>query len=217
VAVNVVLLHMVMLGWWSQMVSAVPPAQASRQAISVVMLNPAKPQPPALVQSTPRRANALVRTRAPDTPTGTSATAETAMAVSPLGSDPSSQPATEQAPQQPQLQLNPVPDPVQGPVPSAVNMPGDRPMNLQLPKGWTPPRAERHPALEADHGQRALTLEQRLKDLLGDGRWVEERMGDGRLRLRNGNRCVYWQRSRSDVLNPFNAAPTPWTAHAGAC
>lgn len=215
VAACVVLLHLALLGWWHLMASAVRPTQTSRQAVSVVMLNPAKAQPqppnqlrpPALVQSTPWRASAPVEARAPDT--ATAITGRTAISVPPEGQGPSSQPATELAPLQAQLQPNPVP--------GAVNKPGDGPLNLQLPKAWTPLRAERHPALETNQGQLAPSLEQHLKAVLGDGRWAEERLGDGRFRLRNGNRCVYWQRNRSDALNPFNAAPTPWTAHEAAC
>lgn len=92
------------------------------------------------------------------------------------------------------------------------------PLNLQLPKGWSPQSVPRHPALEFPPGQRQpMTLESRLANALGDGHWTQERLGDGRLRLRNGNRCVYLQRNRSDELNPFNSNPTPWTGHAGAC
>lgn len=224
VAACVVLLHLALLGWWHLMASAVRPTQTSRQAVSVVMLKPAKVQPqppnqlrpPALVQSTPWRASAQGEARAPDTKTATAApmattatTATTAISVPPEGQGPSSQPAAEQAPLQAQLQPNPVP--------GAVNKPGDGPLNLQLPKAWTPLRAVRHPALEANQGPLAPSLEQHLKAVLGDGRWAEERLGDGRFRLRNGNRCVHWQRNRYDALNPFNAAPTPWTAHEAAC
>lgn len=92
------------------------------------------------------------------------------------------------------------------------------PLNLQLPKGWSPQSVPRHPALEFQPGQRQpMTLESRLTQALGDGHWTEERLGDGRLRLRHGNRCVYLRRNRSDELHPFNASPTPWTAQAGAC
>jgi hypothetical protein len=92
------------------------------------------------------------------------------------------------------------------------------PLKLQLPKGWSPQNEQRNPALELGQGQRRpLSLENRLASALGDGQWTEERLGDGRLRLRSGNRCVYLQRNRSDELNPFNATPTPWTARSEAC
>jgi hypothetical protein len=92
------------------------------------------------------------------------------------------------------------------------------PLKLQLPKGWLPRNEPRNPALELGQGQRRpLSLENRLASALGDGQWTEERLGDGRLRLRSGNRCVYLQRNRSDELHPFNKTPTPWTARSEAC
>lgn len=99
----------------------------------------------------------------------------------------------------------------------AVEAPASVPLMLQLPKGWLPPRGPRHPALESGLGQRSITLESHLAKALGDGHWTEERLGDGRLRLRNGHRCIDLQRNRSDELNPFNATPTPWTAREQAC
>lgn len=99
----------------------------------------------------------------------------------------------------------------------AADMPTPTPLNLQLPKGWTPPSGSRHPALEFNFGQRPATLESRLSKALGDGQWTEERLGDGRLRLRNGNRCIDFQRSRSDELSPSSATPMPWMGKPQAC
>jgi hypothetical protein len=96
-----------------------------------------------------------------------------------------------------------------------ADAPSPAPLNLQLPKGWLPQSGLRHPALETQGGQgQPMTLENRLVKALGDGQWTEERLGDGRLRLRNGSQCLYLQRNRSDVLHPFNAPSTPWTAQA---
>lgn len=99
-----------------------------------------------------------------------------------------------------------------------VESPSPSPLNLQLPKGWAPPSGHRHPALERQLGQGLpQTLETRLGNALGDGQWTEERLGDGRFRLRNGNRCIYFQRSRSDELHSFSATQIPWLANAQAC
>lgn len=98
-----------------------------------------------------------------------------------------------------------------------ADMPTPTAMNLQLPKGWAPPSGSRHPALEFNFGQRSATLESRLTKALGDGQWTEERLGDGRLRLRNGNRCIDFQRSRSDELSPSSATPMPWMGKPQAC
>jgi hypothetical protein len=99
----------------------------------------------------------------------------------------------------------------------AADMLTPTPLNLQLPKGWAPPSGSRHPALEFNFGQRPATLESRLSKALGDGQWTEERLGDGRLRLRNGNRCIEFQRSRLEELGPSNASPMPWMGKLQAC
>lgn len=92
------------------------------------------------------------------------------------------------------------------------------PLNLNLPKAWNELNTKRHPALESGAGQRgAVTVESRMAAALGEGHWIEERMGDGRLRFRNGNKCMYAQRNRADELNPFNAPATPWLLRAQDC
>lgn len=63
----------------------------------------------------------------------------------------------------------------------------------------------------------SLTVENRIAGALGGGSWIEERLGDGRLRMRNGNKCIYIERSRADDLNPFNALPTPWLVRSEDC
>ena len=91
-------------------------------------------------------------------------------------------------------------------------------LNLQLPKGWESQSATRHPAIEAGAGRRQpLTVENRIANALGGGSWIEERLGDGRLRMRNGNKCIYMERNRADDLNPFNALPTPGLVRMEAC
>jgi hypothetical protein len=89
---------------------------------------------------------------------------------------------------------------------------------LQLPKGWEKQIAPRHPAIEAGAGLRQqLTLENRITNASGGGSWVEERLGDKQLRLRNGNECIYRERNRADDLNPFNALPAPALVRQEAC
>jgi hypothetical protein len=101
---------------------------------------------------------------------------------------------------------------------AAISAEPAAPLNLQLPKGWEKQIAPRHPALEAGAGPRQLpTLENRIANALGGGSWIEERLGDGRLRMRNGNKCIYRERNRADDLNPFNALPTPALLRQEAC
>jgi len=111
-----------------------------------------------------------------------------------------------------------VTEPTSGAAGQAVKTEPAAPLNLQLPKGWEKQIAPRHPAIEAGAGQRQpLTVENRIANALGGGSWVEERLGDGRLRLRNGNKCIYMERNRADDLNPFNALPTPALLRQEAC
>ena len=101
---------------------------------------------------------------------------------------------------------------------AAISAESSAPLNLQLPKGWESQSATRHPAIEAGAGRRQpLTVESRIANALGGGSWIEERLGDGRLRLRNGNKCIYMERNRGDDLNPFNALPTPGLVRMEAC
>ena len=101
---------------------------------------------------------------------------------------------------------------------AAISAESSAPLNLQLPKGWESQSATRHPAIEAGAGRRQpLTVESRIANALSGGSWIEERLGDGRLRLRNGNKCVYIERNRADDLNPFNALPTPGLVRMEAC
>ena len=101
---------------------------------------------------------------------------------------------------------------------AAISAESSAPLNLQLPKGWEKQGATRHPALEAGVGRsQSLTVENRIAGALGGGSWIEERLGDGRLRMRNGNKCIYIERSRADDLNPFNALPTPWLVRSEDC
>lgn len=190
----VVLLHIAAFGVLSQMPGAWRNAVATQRAITVLLLDdtPATASLPVktVKQAMPQRASAPVVV-----------TADTPQSASPA---PAAGAASLTAP-----------SPREAGVSDAS---GTAPLNLQLSPGWSPPSEPRHPALASGPGQRqALTLERRLAGALGDGHWTEERLGDGRLRLRNGNRCVYLQRNRSDELNPFNANPTPWTANQQAC
>lgn len=194
----VVLLHIAAFGVLSQMPGAWRHAVATQRAITVFLLDdiPATASLPVktVKQAMPQRASAPVVVSA-DTPQSVSPTPAPAPAA---GAASLTAPSPREA--------------------GVSEAPGAAPLNLQLSPGWSPPSAPRHPALESGQGQRqTLTLERRLAGALGDGHWTEERLGDGRLRLRNGNRCVYLQRNRSDELNPFNATPTPWTANQQAC
>ncbi len=194
----VVLLHIAAFGVLSQMPGAWRHAVATQRAITVLLLEDTSATASLPVktvkQAMPQRASAPVVVTA-DTPQSASPAPAPAPAV---GAASLTAPLPREA--------------------GVSDAPGAAPLNLQLSPGWSPPSAPRHPALASGPGQRqALTLERRLAGALGDGHWTEERLGDGRLRLRNGNRCVYLQRNRSDELNPFNATPTPWTANQQAC
>lgn len=90
-------------------------------------------------------------------------------------------------------------------------------LNLELPKGWQRAQPAGAAASATTWGARApRTVEQRIAEAAGDGRWTLERIDDDRIRARDGNRCVLLTRSRSDTLDPFNRAVSskPWIAGA---
>lgn len=188
VVLGVVLLHIAGLWLLSEMPGAWRTAVAAQRAITVLLLDDTAKTQPLQVKTA-------------------------SQAMPPRANAPVFAPADTPVP------VSPAPLTVQSSRDAgAADVQGTAPLNLHMSPGWSPQHAPRHPALDAGQGQRLpLTLERRLAGVLGDGQWTEERLGDGRLRLRNGNRCVYLQRNRSDELNPFNATPTPWTARAEAC
>lgn len=191
---GVVVLHMAVFGLLGQMPGAWRSAVTTQRTLTVVLLDapPETPQRPVK----PAWQGPSQQARAPAL-----APADASVSVRPA-SKAEVAPLTAQSPREA----------------GAADVQSAAPLNLQLPPGWSPPPAPRHPALQAGQGPRQpLTLESRLAGALGDGHWTEERLSDGRLRLRNGHRCVDVQRNRSDELNPFNATPTPWTAREQAC
>jgi hypothetical protein len=90
------------------------------------------------------------------------------------------------------------------------------PLNLALPRGASAPWRQRNPVLDDTRGRSArATFESMLADAMGgDGRWVEERIDNDRVRFRRGNTCVEMERSRSARIDSFNSSfsPKPWLA-----
>jgi len=85
------------------------------------------------------------------------------------------------------------------------------PLNLALPRGASAPWRGRNPALDDPRSNTPrATLETRLAEALGGTDQItEERLDDGRLRLRRGNSCVVVHPNRAERLDPWNASVLP--------
>lgn len=92
-----------------------------------------------------------------------------------------------------------------------------RSLDLTLPRGYADLPGSRNPALD---DTRAITSrtnpEQRMAAAL-DTRVVEEDLGDGRRRFRQGANCVIVKQSRIGQLMPFNEAAARTPSLVGAC
>ncbi len=109
----------------------------------------------------------------------------------------------------------PAPAPTSQPAAAAADSPASAPpapLDLRLPRRPPGATATRNPALDDPRGNsaRPATVESRIAALLGgvDG-IVEERLDDGRMRLRRGSSCVVVHPSRAERIDPFNASPFP--------
>ena len=119
----------------------------------------------------------------------------------------------------------PTPDATQAqadaaPLPALPALPASqppRPLELTLPRGYATRPDARTPALDDPRASNARTTpEQRMAAAL-DTRVIEEDLGDGRRRIRQGDKCVIVQPSRIGQLMPFNDAAARSPSLVGAC
>ncbi len=87
-------------------------------------------------------------------------------------------------------------------------------LNLHLPRGASAPWRTRNPVLDDERANTnpaaRQTLEARIAAALGGSDQItEERLDDGRIRLRRGNQCVVSHPNRAERLDPFNASVLP--------
>ena len=92
-----------------------------------------------------------------------------------------------------------------------------RALDLTLPRGFATRPDARNPALDDPRANTARTTpEQRMAAAL-DTRVIEEDLGNGRRRIRQGDKCVIVQPSRIGQMMPFNDAATRSPSLVGAC
>lgn len=110
--------------------------------------------------------------------------------------------------------------PTQADASSLPALPASQPpraLDLTLPRGFATRSGARNPALDDARANSAhLTPEQRMAETF-DTRVVEEAMGDGRRRLRQGANCVIVTPSRIAQLMPFNDSATRTPSMVSAC
>ena len=87
-------------------------------------------------------------------------------------------------------------------------------LDLGLPRGASAPWRARNPVLDDERANTnpaaRQTLEARIAAALGGSDQItEERLDDGRIRLRRGNQCVVAHPNRAERLDPFNASVLP--------
>lgn len=102
------------------------------------------------------------------------------------------------------------------PWPAASQPP--RPLELRLPPGFATRQGARNPAVDDPRANsaRLTTPEQRMGATF-DTRLVEEDLGEGRRRIRQGANCVVVRQSRIGQLMPFNESAVRTPALVGAC
>ena len=88
------------------------------------------------------------------------------------------------------------------------------PLNLALPRGASAPWRVRSPVLDDERANSNAaarqTIEARIAAALGGSDHVtEERLDDGRLRLRRGSQCVIAHPNRAERIDPFNSSVLP--------
>lgn len=109
------------------------------------------------------------------------------------------------------------------PATAAVDEPASappRPLDLRLPRRPPGSPSASNPALDDPRANtaRPATVESRIAAALGgvDG-IVEERLDDGRMRLRRGNSCVIVHPNRAERIDPFNASSFPKLRGVESC
>ena len=92
-----------------------------------------------------------------------------------------------------------------------------RPLDLTLRRSDVTRPGARNPAIDDPRANTARTTpEQRMTATL-DTRVIEEDLGDGRRRFRQGDQCVIVQPSRIGQLRPFDDAAARSPSLVGAC
>ena len=87
-------------------------------------------------------------------------------------------------------------------------------LDLRLPRGASAPWRARNPVLDDERANTnpaaRQTIEARIAAALGGSDQItEERLDDGRIRLRRGRQCVVAHPNRAERLDPFNASVLP--------
>ena len=88
------------------------------------------------------------------------------------------------------------------------------PLNLALPRAASAPWRTRNPVLDDERANSnplaRQTVEARIAAVLGGSDQVtEERLDDGRIRLRRGGQCVVAHPNRAERIDPFNSSVLP--------
>lgn len=99
---------------------------------------------------------------------------------------------------------------------AAVEAP--RPLLLDLPRAASGVERRRNPALDDPRANTAkATIESRLAAVMGDGRWTEQLLPDGRRIYRNGAECIELQPARIEQIDGFNKSFSPKPMAAKPC
>lgn len=113
--------------------------------------------------------------------------------------------------------------PLEGRAEAAASLPDTpasqppRPLDLTLRRGDVTRPGARHPAIDDPRANTVRTTpEQRMTATL-DTRVIEEDLGDGRQRFRQGDKCVIVRQSRIGQLRPFDDAAARSPSLVGAC
>ena len=98
------------------------------------------------------------------------------------------------------------------PAPAPSSAPA--PLNLALPRAASAPWRTRNPVLDDERANSnplaRQTVEARIAAALGGSDQVtEERLDDGRIRLRRGSQCVLAHPNRAERIDPFNSSVLP--------
>ena len=95
--------------------------------------------------------------------------------------------------------------------PREAAAPRDTALDLRLPRAASavpPPSAQATADPRSNSGRKSFS-EVLASKLGSDDRWIEERRGDGRLRVRKGASCVDVRPARGAELNPFEQSTRP--------
>jgi hypothetical protein len=125
------------------------------------------------------------------------------------------------------------PAPVQVAPPESVGTPGmasggitfapeapasqPRPLDLTVRRGSPVPPEARNPALQDPRANTARTTPEQRMSAAFDTREIEESLGDGRRRIRQGSSCVIVTPSRAAQINPLDEQSARTPSLVSAC